>query len=143
LRLIPLPPKPLRLFVGVRLIHEVIDNVISWDRMLDFKVFLEANNFPAQLACAVVSAYAQLISGVLVIIVWKIRIAAAIMMINFCNSFNNNDQAWPRSNDTTAGDVFLKCGILPGRRGQIQVGEREKISCSIVASVLQEHVKGR
>lgn len=73
----------LRLFIGARLIYGVIDNVISWEKMLEFKGFLAANNFPVPLACAVVSVYAQLICGVLFILGWKIRLAAFVMMFNF------------------------------------------------------------
>jgi putative oxidoreductase len=73
----------LRLFIGARLIYGVIDNVISWEKMLEFKTFLAANHFPIPLACAVVSVYAQLVCGVLFILGWKIRVAAFIMMFNF------------------------------------------------------------
>lgn len=73
----------LRCFIGIRLIYGVIDNVMSWEKMKEFEGFLAANNFPLPLVCAVTSVYAQLICGILFIIGWKIRIAAAIMMINF------------------------------------------------------------
>lgn len=73
----------LRLFIGARLIYGVIDNVISWSKMLEFKAFLAANNFPVPLACAVISVYAQLIAGIMIILGWRIRLAAFVMIFNF------------------------------------------------------------
>jgi putative oxidoreductase len=73
----------LRLFVGIRLIYGVIDNILSWDRMLEFEGFLTKVGFPFPLLCAVVSVYAQFIAGVLYIIGWKIRYAALLMIFNF------------------------------------------------------------
>ena len=73
----------LRLFIGLRLIYGTIDNVFNWNRMLEFKSFLAAHNFPFPLASAVVSVYAQLICGILFLLGWKIRWAGVIMMLNF------------------------------------------------------------
>ena len=73
----------LRLFIGARLIYGVLDNVLHWDRMLEFKTFLQQFHFPFPLVSAVVSVYAQLIAGVLILIGWKIRWAAIVMIINF------------------------------------------------------------
>lgn len=73
----------LRLFVGLRLIYGVIDNILSWDRMLEFEGFLSKVGFPMPLVCAVVSVYAQFIAGVLFIIGWKTRYAALLMIFNF------------------------------------------------------------
>ena len=73
----------LRLFVGVRLIYGVIDNVISWEHMIRFRDFLEQFNFPLPLVSAVVSVYAQLLAGLMFIVGWKIRWAAILMIINF------------------------------------------------------------
>lgn len=73
----------LRLFIGVRLIYGTIDNVFSWDRMLEFRDFLAAQGFPMPHVCAVVSVYAQFICGIMILIGFKIRWAAAIMIFNF------------------------------------------------------------
>jgi putative oxidoreductase len=73
----------LRLFVGLRLIYGVIDNILSWDRMLEFEGFLSKVGFPFPLVCAVVSVYAQFFAGVLFIIGWKTRYAALLMIFNF------------------------------------------------------------
>ena len=73
----------LRVFIAVRLIYGVLDNVLHWDRMIEFKDFLQQNKFPIPLICAIVSVYAQLIAGILILVGLKIRWAAAVMIINF------------------------------------------------------------
>ena len=73
----------LRLFVGVRLIYGVIDNVTSWEHMIKFRDFLQQFNFPIPLVAAIVSVYAQVLAGVMFILGWKIRFAAILMIINF------------------------------------------------------------
>lgn len=73
----------LRLFIGVRLIYGVQDNILDWDRMIEFKDFLQQFHFPFPLVSAVVSVYAQFIAGLLILIGWKIRWAAVLMIINF------------------------------------------------------------
>lgn len=73
----------IRLLVGLHLIYGVQDNVLSWDRMLEFRNFLEAHHFALPLFCAILSVYAQLICGVLFIIGAFARIAAGVMIINF------------------------------------------------------------
>lgn len=73
----------LRLFIGIRLIYGVIDNVISWEKMKEFEGFLAQFSFPFPIASAVVSVYAQLIAGLMILVGWKIRWAAILMIINF------------------------------------------------------------
>ena len=73
----------LRLFIGVRLIYGVLDNVLYWERMIEFRDFLQQFHFPFPLVSAIVSVYAQLIAGILIFVGWKIRWAAAVMIINF------------------------------------------------------------
>ena len=73
----------LRLFIGIRLIYGVIDNVLHWERMIEFADFLQQFKFPFPLVSAIVSVYAQLIAGILILIGWKIRWAALVMVINF------------------------------------------------------------
>lgn len=51
--------------------------------MLLFSDFLQKNNFPLPLVSAVISVYVQLIAGILILIGWKIRWAALLMIINF------------------------------------------------------------
>ena len=73
----------LRIFIGVRLVYGVLDNVLHWERMIEFKDFLQQFHFPLPLVRSIVSVYAQLIAGILILIGWKIRWAAAVMIINF------------------------------------------------------------
>lgn len=73
----------LRLFVGVRLIYGVFDNVISWEHMIKFRDFLQQFQFPLPLIAAIISVYAQLIAGIMFIVGWKVRYAALLMIINF------------------------------------------------------------
>jgi putative oxidoreductase len=73
----------LRIIIGWRLIDGTQDNVFSWDRMLEFKVFLEQHNFAFPLAAAVVSVYAQFICGALYIAGLFVRPAAIVMIVNF------------------------------------------------------------
>lgn len=73
----------IRLFIGLRIIYGVFDNVISWNKMMEFSEFLKATNFPAPTLCAVLSVYAQFICGILILIGYKTRFAAFILVFNF------------------------------------------------------------
>lgn len=73
----------LRLFVGFRLLVGVVDNMFSWPRMLEFGEFLRQFGFPLPVACAVVSASAQLIAALLIITGIYFRYAALLMIVNF------------------------------------------------------------
>lgn len=73
----------LRLFIGLRLIYGVLDNVVSWEKMEEFAHFLEIHRFPFPLISAIVSVYAQLLGGLAILIGYKIRIFSCIMAINF------------------------------------------------------------
>jgi putative oxidoreductase len=106
----------LRLFVGFRLIYGVIDNILSWDRMLEFEGFITKVGFPFPLVCAVVSVYAQFIAGVLYIIGWKIRYAALIMIFNFSvawvmvDRFGSIEQMTPALSMLFCSVLFLFVG---------------------------------
>jgi putative oxidoreductase len=73
----------MRVFIGGRLLYGVLDNVFSWSRMQEFRDFLQLFHFPMPLVSAVVSVYAQATAGVLILIGWKIRWAALLMIVNF------------------------------------------------------------
>ena len=73
----------IRLIVGYRLIWGTADNVLSYERMLEFSSFLAAHGVPWPLLAAFVSAYAQFICGVLFVVGAFTRPAAALMVINF------------------------------------------------------------
>lgn len=73
----------LRLSFATQLIWGTQNNVFSWEKMLEFRDFLEARGVPYPLIAAHVSVYAQFIAGILWIVGWQTRAAAAIMVINF------------------------------------------------------------
>jgi len=73
----------LRIFVGLRLLWGVIDNIISWEKMMEFASFLEAHHFPLPTVSAIFSVTVQFICGLLVLIGFKIRIASIILALNF------------------------------------------------------------
>ena len=73
----------LRLFIGVRLCYGVIDNIVSWDQIIEFSKFLETHGFVFPTANAILSVYAQFICSVCILFGYKIRIASLIMVFNF------------------------------------------------------------
>lgn len=73
----------LRLFIGFRLIYGVIDNIVSWQKMLEFSAFLDNNGIPFSILSAVLSVYVQFLGALLLIIGYKTRLAAFLLTINF------------------------------------------------------------
>lgn len=73
----------LRMAFGVRLIWGTQDNILSYDRMLEFTHFLEANGFPFPLVSAFASVYLQFAAGVCWIIGLWVRESALVMVANF------------------------------------------------------------
>jgi putative oxidoreductase len=73
----------LRIFIGLRLIHGVVDNIVSWTKMEEFAGFLSSFGFPFPILSAVVSVYAQFFAGIAILIGYQIRVAAALMIFNF------------------------------------------------------------
>ncbi|MEP2025621.1 MAG: DoxX family protein [Reichenbachiella sp.] len=77
----------LRIAFGVRLIWGTQDNILSYDRMLEFAGFLEANGFPLPIFSAFVSVYLQFAAGVCWILGFWVRESALVMMANFIIAF--------------------------------------------------------
>ena len=73
----------LRLFTGIRLVYGVWDNVSSWEHMIAFRDFLSLHRFPFPLGAAMLSVYCQLLAGICFILGFKVRLAAAVMVLNF------------------------------------------------------------
>lgn len=73
----------LRIFIGCRLFYGVVDNVLSWERMIEFSNFLEANNFPLPIISAIISVYVQLIGAIFILVGFKLRFASFLLSINF------------------------------------------------------------
>jgi putative oxidoreductase len=117
----------LRVVIGWRLIDGTQDNVLSWDRMLEFRDFLAAHGTPAPLLAANVSVYAQFICGILYVIGWFVRPAALVMIVNFIAAlliahigltFEQSFDAWMM----LAGSIFF----LFSGAGKISVDELRK-----------------
>ena len=73
----------IRVVFGFRLIYGTLDNVTDWERMMEFKLFLETNGFPLPLVCAIVSVYLQFIAGISWIIGYQVKITSILMILNF------------------------------------------------------------
>ena len=80
-------PLLLRIFISTRLLYGVVDNIASWEKMKEFEAFLKTFGFPFPLLSAVVSVYAQAIAGILLLIGYKTRRAALVMVFNFLIAF--------------------------------------------------------
>ncbi len=76
-------PVFVRLFAGTFLIYMSQDNVLSWARMQEFESFLRQFGFPFPLFCAVLSAVAQFLAGLLFLAGALVREAAMVMVVNF------------------------------------------------------------
>ncbi len=73
----------LRIFIGCRLLYGVIDNILSWERMIEFSNFLDANNFPFPIISAVTSVYVQFFGAIFILVGFKLRFASFLLSINF------------------------------------------------------------
>lgn len=73
----------IRLVVGFVLVYGTQDNVLSHERMIEFRDFLAARKVPAPLFAAYLSAYAQFVCGILFVVGLAVRPAAAVMVVNF------------------------------------------------------------
>lgn len=73
----------LRIFIGGRLLYGVIDNVVSWERMVEFSIFLEANHFPIPIISAVTSVYVQFFGAISILLGFRLRLASFLLVINF------------------------------------------------------------
>lgn len=73
----------LRLFVAFVLVYGTVDNVLSHERMLEFRDFLAERGTPFPLVAAHLSAYAQFVCGLLIAFGLATRPAGLVMAINF------------------------------------------------------------
>jgi putative oxidoreductase len=73
----------IRAFIGVFIVWGVQDNVFSYTHMREFAAFLEKGNVPFPLFSAFLSAYAQMICGVSILLGAWIRLTSIIFIINF------------------------------------------------------------
>lgn len=89
----------LRVLTGVFLIHGVLDNVVSTERMDEFAAFLTAFDFPAPNLMAPLSVYLQLICGIALLLGlltrWVgITIAIHFMIALFMVHWSEDFRAW-------------------------------------------------
>lgn len=73
----------LRLFIGLRLIYGVLDNVFSMQHMHEFEAFLQQFGFPFPLILAFISVYVQLLGGICLLIGFKTKWAGLLIAFNF------------------------------------------------------------
>ena len=55
----------LRIFIGLRLLYGVIDNITSWDQMIEFSKFMESHSFPLPIISAIASVYLQFFCSII------------------------------------------------------------------------------
>jgi putative oxidoreductase len=72
-----------RIYLCLQILYGVLDNIVSWDRMLEFRNFLQSEGFPFPLSSAILSVYGQFFAAVFLLIGYKSRWAAAVLVINF------------------------------------------------------------
>ncbi|WP_290797213.1 DoxX family protein [Flavihumibacter sp. UBA7668] len=72
-----------RIFISLQILYGVQDNILSWSRMLAFRDYLLSQGFPIPLTSALVSVYSQLIACFLLLIGYKTRPAAAVLVFHF------------------------------------------------------------
>jgi putative oxidoreductase len=77
----------LRLLIGIFIIYGVQDNVFSREHMQEFAVFLQQRGVPFPMFSAHLSAYAQLICGIMILFGAWIRLASIPFIINFIVAF--------------------------------------------------------
>jgi putative oxidoreductase len=73
----------LRVLTGTFLIHGVLDNVISAQRMDEFEVFMTQFGFPAVELMAPLSVYTQMLAGIGLVLGLFTRWAGLLVLANF------------------------------------------------------------
>lgn len=77
----------LRLIVGPFIIWGVLDNILSWEQMLEFRDFLGALGVPFPLFAAHLSVYTQFVCGISIILGAFVRLTSIPFIINFIAAF--------------------------------------------------------
>ncbi|GGG21232.1 DoxX family protein [Pontibacter amylolyticus] len=109
----------LRFAMGVFLIYGVQDNVFSWERMLEFRDFLQAHGVPYPLLAAHLSVYTQFLIGLMLLLGWGVRIAGLLLIINFTAAIlivhigQSFPQYYPAAELIFAGFFYLFNGAGP------------------------------
>ncbi|WP_299988227.1 DoxX family protein [uncultured Pontibacter sp.] len=109
----------LRFAMGIFLIYGVQDNVFSWERMLEFRDFLQAHGVPYPLVAAHLSVYTQFLIGLMLLLGWGVRIAGLLLIINFTAAIfivhigQSFPQYYPAAELIFAGFFYLFNGAGP------------------------------
>lgn len=123
----------LRVAIGVFIIHGVQDNIFSWERMLEFRDFLEAHGAPFPLFAAHLSVYAQFLCGVLLLLGAAVRLAGVLLIINFTVAIilvhlgQTFQQYYPAAQLIAVGFFFLFNGAGPVSVDALLENRRKKI----------------
>jgi putative oxidoreductase len=72
-----------RIFLSLQILYGVQDNILSWSRMLAFRDYLLSQGFPIPLTSALASVYSQLAACLLLLIGFKTKPAAAVLVFHF------------------------------------------------------------
>jgi putative oxidoreductase len=109
----------LRLAMGVFLIYGVQDNILSWERMLEFRDFLAQHGVPYPLVAAHLSVYTQFLIGLMLLLGWGVRLAGILLIINFSAAIvivhigQSFPQYYPAAELICAGFFYLFNGAGP------------------------------
>ncbi|MDX5421441.1 MAG: DoxX family protein [Hymenobacteraceae bacterium] len=109
----------LRLAIGVFIIYGVQDNVFNWNRMLEFRDFLEVHGVPSPLLAAHLSVYVQFICGILLLLGGAVRLVGLLLIINFTAAIlivhigQSFPQYYPAAQLIAVGFFFLFHGAGP------------------------------
>ncbi|MEJ8801620.1 DoxX family protein [Pontibacter sp. H249] len=109
----------IRFAIGVFIIYGVQDNVFNWERMLEFRDFLETRGVPFPLLAAHVSVYVQFICGLLLLLGLAVRWVGILLIINFTAAIliahigQSFQQYYPAAQLIAVGFYFLFNGAGP------------------------------
>lgn len=109
----------LRLAIGVFLIYGVQDNILQWERMLEFKDFLEAHGAPFPLFSACLSVYVQFFCGAMLLLGAAVRLVGLLLILNFTAAIvlvhigQAFQQYYPAAQLIAVGFFFLFHGAGP------------------------------
>lgn len=109
----------LRLAMGVFLIYGVQDNMLSVERMYEFRDFLQAHGVPYPLIAAHLSVYTQCLVGIMLLLGWGVRLAGLLLILNFTAAIlivhigQTFHQYYPAAELLCAGFFYLFNGAGP------------------------------
>lgn len=109
----------LRFAMGIFLIYGVQDNILSWERMLEFRDFLQLHGVPYPLIAAHLSVYTQFLIGIMLLLGWGVRLAGLLLIINFTAAIvivhigQSFPQYYPAAELIFAGFFYLFNGAGP------------------------------